>query len=371
VNVNVQPDRKRRIVITVLAIVGGVAILALVVGMPLIQSLTRSFVPVSSRFPTATPFTGAVTEADIIAIGDRLRAAGLTESGYLSSTGVAEHLRRLHVGEVSLEGLHAYANDLQRLAEVTATYGEAIPTPFWDVQTAEMRANTLTEYGAVAAIAMPGSEPYLALLAQAYNRLARLHADEQDTAVNAAFDVFQSVVDYYEEVSGLPPDNAEGRAGYGRGLVLVWQQVMFSTSRNNPLTGERLITHDVFNHFNVTDMWRYRVGESLGIGEIWGVSGFAPRFVGDPKNDNQVEHTTISMTLQLVLGEPLIALNLIEDRDLLTGHESTTHAAADIAINTVVGDEFEPRFAVDFRAGIEYLRCALTDREPCSSTSLT
>ena len=364
-----HPQRKRRLLLAGLIVAALVIVLGVFVGLPLLQTLMNTYEPWLGAYPTTTPFTGAVSEAEITEIGDRLRAVGLAESDYLLSTGVVTHLQRLRDGEISPDALRSYADHLETLNEKTAAFGEAIPTAFWDVQTQDMHAIDMTEYDAVAAMTLPGSSPYRSLLARAYNRLAAFHeADGDDTALDAAFDIFQDVADYYEQINEPPtPDDPDAQVDYGTGIILIWQQVMFSTSRNNPLSHDRLISHSIYNHFNITDMWRYRTGDYATIGEIWGVSGFAPRFVGDPANDNQVEHTTISMTLQLVMDEPLTALNLIEDRDVIAGNVSAAYAAADKAINTAVGRDFAPRFHENYREGIEYLRCLLADRDTCSS----
>jgi hypothetical protein len=362
-----SPQPRRRLWIVVVGVLGLLVIVGLVVGLPLLQTAMKSYSIQLGAFPTATPFEGSVTEAEIAEIGDLLRAAGLPEGDYLLSTGVAEHLERLRAGAVSPDAVRRYAANLVKLTELAAAYGDPIPVTFWDVQSTDMRTHGLREYAIADAIVQPDSEPYLSLLARAYNRLVAFHqaGEEQDTALDAEFDIFQMVVDYYEKVAGESPDDAKGRAEYGKALVLIWQQVMFSTSRTNPLTGASVISHSIFNRFNITSMWRYRMGENIWLGEIWGVSGFAHRYVGDPGNDNQVEHATISAVLQVVLGNPVKALNAIEYKELLTGKANQAHTDADIAVNNAIATAFVPRFTADYRGTIEHLRCVLAEREGC------
>lgn len=358
--------RHRRV--WVIAAVAAVILLAvLAIGLPLLQTMTRSFDLQAVVFPTATPFTGTVSETQLAEVEASLRSAGLADEPILLSTGIPEHLRRLQNGEITAEALLAYANHLNALRTASAAFGEPIPSTFWDVQTDNMRESGLTEYSIAEGMALPGSALYLDLLAHAYNRLLVLHQNSAtDTALDAAFDIFQFVVDYYDAISpASDSDQQEQLAHRGNSLILIWHQVMFSTSRTNPLNREQLISHSIFNHFNITDMYRYRAGEYLSIGDIWGVSGFAGRFVGDPENDNQVEHVTISMALQLVLEDPLAALNAIEDRAVLTGSESAGHANADKAVNTAIARDFAPYFYSDFRTGIEHLRCILAGDETC------
>lgn len=361
-----QHSRRRRFGIILLIAIGLLLIGGLLVGLPLLQTLTRSFTLNLPLFPTATPYTGTAEDVVVAEVGERLHAVGLAESDYLLSTGVTEHLERLRAGVVSPDALRRYADNLAILTETTAGFGESIPVQFWDVETTEMRGQGITEYSLVEAMAAPESEPYLSLLARSYNRLVAFHlAAGDDTALDAALDIFHLVIDYYEQVAGKPADDSASRVNFGNGAILVWQQVMFSTSRDNPLTGKRLISHSFFNRFNITSMWRYRNGENIWLGKIWGVTGFAPRFVGVETNDNQVEHMTISMTLQMVLGNPVSALNMIEYRDVLTGRSSDAEANADISVNNAISRIFAPRFRRDYREAIEVLRCALAERDSC------
>ncbi|MCA9902997.1 MAG: hypothetical protein KC547_03995 [Anaerolineae bacterium] len=358
-----RSHQRRNIILLILVGILGVGVIFAAVLLP--RLLTSYQAPTGfDGAASATPSTDDVSEADVAHIEQRLRAVGLAESGYLSSTGIATHLQRLRDKEVSLEALENYADDLEALTQISGQYGQPIPVTFWDVRTEDMTQNNLTEYDAVHAITGPDS-PYLALISRAYNRLYDLKTSpETDTALDAALDIFQYTVAYYVLVSPVDFDNLddEQRAEIAKGIVGVWQQVLVSSTRANPLTGKPMFSHSVFGHFNISSMWRYHVGADIGVGEIWGVSGFDQRFVGEPENNNQVEHMSISATLQLVLAEPLEVLNGIEERDILTGRESRVQAQADQNVNSAIAFEFIPYFADDYSGTIEHLRCVLASR---------
>jgi hypothetical protein len=234
------------------------------------------------------------------------------------------------------------------------------------VQTADMKANHLTEYEAVAALATPDSAPYLSLLSRAYNRLYDFRQYRGgDTALDAALDIFLYTVEYYDAVTETDFDAMEPEIArnIGNEIVMVWHQILVGATRAGPLTARPMFTPRIFARFNVTNMWQHHTGRRSAIDDIWGVSGFDPRFVGERNNENQVEHIAISMTLQMVSQVPLLILNAIEDRDTLTGRQSPAHARADQNINNAIAFEFIPRFVDDYVRGIEHLRCVLSSNE--------
>ena len=97
---------------------------------------------------------------------------------------------------------------------------------------------------------------------------------------------------------------------------------------------------------------------------VWG-PGFAPKFVGSEANINQVEHMSISIFIQFVDGEPVIILDLEEDKELLSGHSTDEGMAhADKSLNIAVAERFVPHFANDMRGTVEQLRCHL--KEECT-----
>ena len=77
---------------------------------------------------------------------ERLRALGLSESGVLGSTGVAQHQQRLRDGAVSLQMLDEYAASLERIAARASVGARAISIDFWDVCSPEMRRAHYDEY---------------------------------------------------------------------------------------------------------------------------------------------------------------------------------------------------------------------------------
>ena len=92
---------------------------------------------------------------------------------------------------------------------------------------------------------------------------------------------------------------------------------------------------------------------------MWGVTGFAPRYVGIPQNNNQVEHMSISMILQMVNGEPVLILDGIEEEKVLLGPAQSQEANADMALNNAIHKEFAPYFAEDLGKAVENLRSVL------------
>jgi hypothetical protein len=97
----------------------------------------------------------------------------------------------------------------------------------------------------------------------------------------------------------------------------------------------------------------------MGNAQVWGVSGFAPRFVGIPENNNQVEHMSISMVLQIVLDEPVVVLDGIEEEKVLLGQAHSEEAQANMALNNAIHNEFAPFIAQDGLTAVEHLRCVL------------
>jgi hypothetical protein len=94
-------------------------------------------------------------------------------------------------------------------------------------------------------------------------------------------------------------------------------------------------------------MWRFLVGNDLNADEIWGLTGFHPKFVGDKSNTNQIEHMTISAVAQCALGIPRFALNLLEEIEWMLRKGTRPASKADILVNNVIGREFLPLFRVD------------------------
>lgn len=336
-------------------------------GVRLTRKLTASFQVEVARGPAAEPLQltpSPVAEESTVA--RRLKEAGLNEEPVLGDTAISGHLQRLNAGEVSEETLLQYADDLAYLNQFTDERGGRIPTDFWDVRTEEMEANQWDEYSTVHQIAIPEAEPYLLLLAQGYGRFLQFKAAEasgEDTALDAALDMFAFVDEYHSKVMQPPtsPDNPEEMKGRMHATLLVWQSLVAGSTRINPLTGEPIFSHSIFARDNVGTMYQYELDQAMSIAHVWGVSGFAPRFVGIPKNNNQVEHMSISMVLQIILSEPVAVLDGIEEEKVLLGHADQAEANADMALNNAIYSEFAPLFADDWRQAVERLRCFLKD----------
>lgn len=302
--------------------------------------------------------------AEEMTVAQRLRDAGLNESPVLGDTAISGHIERLDKGEISEETLLQYADDLVFLNEYTTAKGGPIPASFWDVRTQVMEANSWDEYSIIRQLAIPEAEPYLQLLTRGYGRFLQFkdaEASGKDTALDAALDMFAYVDDYWVEVTSASedPDSSEILKGAANGKLMVWQSLVAGSTRNNPLTKEPMFSHSIFARDNVGTMYQYDQGEEISIAEVWGVTGFNPHFVGIPENNNQVEHMSISMVLQIVMGEPLLVLDGIEEEKVLFGHAHSEEANADMALNNAIHKEFAPHFAEDGLKAVEYLRCVL------------
>jgi len=294
----------------------------------------------------------------------RLQEVGLNEDPVLGDTAVSGHMQRLEDGEVSEGTLFQYADDLAHLNEFTAANDGPIPTSFWDVRTPEMEANGWDEYSIVHQIAVLEADPYLNLLTRGYGRFLQFKAAEmsgEDTALDAALDMFAYVDDYWTSVtfSSPPLESAEALKGVAASKLMVWQSLVAGSTRINPLTKEPMFSHSIFARDNVGTMYQYDQGVEMSIAEVWGVTGFAPRYVGIPENNNQVEHMSISKILQVVMGEPVLVLDAIEEEKVLAGHARSEEANADMALNNAIHAEFVPYFAENGLMAVEHLRCVL------------
>jgi len=156
------------------------------------------------------------------------------------------------------------------------------------------------------------------------------------------------------------PDELLERSPYitstEQAAVYLWQDVVAGLSRRNPLTRQKIFDHGFATRFHVGTIWQYETGKARNGPEIWGVSGFAPEFVGPPENNNQIEHMSISMVVQGLLREPLAVLDAFEEIERLTGSASAAEAAADEALNAAIREVFIPTFENDLPGAIEALR---------------
>ncbi len=360
---------KRNWIILTISIIGvAVIIIAVVTGKDLYARLTNSFQPVSYQPPSVihTPEAESQNQTTEDEIAKKLRAAGLSENGVIDSVGVRGHLQRYEADEVDAQTLLDYAENLAALNRLTETDGARIPTDFWDALSKQQVEEGQDVYTQVARFVDPGSAPYLKLLTRAWARFLAFKAGEasgEDTALDAALDMLLMQDDYVEEVYlDLPAaDDEAGWKGIADSKIIVWQSLIAGTSRINPLTGEALFSHGDFGRNSVAEMWRYRLKKHLGISEIWGVTGFDWQFVGTPENANQVEHMSITSFLQLVLDEPITALNAIEEKKVLLNGADPKEAAADMALNQAVHDYLLSNYIHDLPGGVTKLRCVLKD----------
>jgi hypothetical protein len=283
----------------------------------------------------------------------------------LGDTGVSGHLQRLEAGEVSGETLNQYADDLARLNQLTSDAGSRIPTNFWDVRTEAMINLDWHEYSVVHHLAEDGMEPYVRLLAQGYDRFLRFKAGEAsggETALDAALDMFALVETYYDSVPASKlTEHAPGITGEAEEVLLIWQSLVAGSTRINPLTGKPMFNHHIYARNNVGTMYQYDQNKALTIGEVWGVSGFAPKFVGIPKNNNQVEHMSISMVLQLLLREPVVVLDAVEEEKVLLGKADKAEAHADMALNKAIHHKFASIYGQSRQEAVEQLRAFLKE----------
>jgi hypothetical protein len=354
-------------VIVVLAIGGGV------VAYQLYQRLSASVEVVGAAGSSivATPMTERANDVVMAQVANRLLMAGLTREGVLDSTGVETHLQRLQEREIDAATLLQYADDLETLNRFTVENGAQIPADFWDVRTDLMIERDLDEYTLVRGAAMPESAPYIRLLARAYERFLAFKEGEatgEDTALDAALDILLMTDEYNRAVYDEIADDADAQLHDAQAKLMVWQSLIAGTSRTNPLTGKPMFSHGLFTHNSLPIIWQYDQGEYMNVAEAWGVTGFAPQFVGTPKNNNQIEHMSISAFLQFVMDEPVLALNSIEEEKLFRGRADSAEAHADMALNNAIAYEFVPFYVTQKEQAVDHFRCFLKDE--CGSWQL-
>jgi hypothetical protein len=293
-------------------------------------------------------------------LGRQLKAAGINHEPLLGDTGIALHLQRVQEEKIALQELQQYADDLQFLKQYTSARRAFIPSSFWDVRTKEMEAKEWTEYSLVHQLTQPEWRPYLQLLTQAYGRFLkfkRLEKVGKDSALDASLDMFAMVEDYFHAVPFASiTEHAKEITGETEAVLMIWQSIVTGTSRINPLSGKPMFSHSIFARNNVDTMYQYTQEKPMSTGKVWGVSGFAPRFVGIPHNDNQIEHMSISMVIQVLLHEPLAILDGIEEEKILTGKSPPEESHADMTLNKAIHKEFLPYFPKNRLGAVENLR---------------
>lgn len=302
----------------------------------------------------------ALTRESVI---ERLRVAGLNEDPVLGDTAISGHMARVSAGKDNLASLAAYADALITLRKITREAGAEIPSSFWDVSTPALRESRWTPAAIVEQLISDDGRPYARVLAKAFARFLAFKngKNEGDTAVATAFDILEIASDY---VDSIP---AERLLQHSPKLdtptaakLMAWQTLVAGSTRRVPVLGIPLYTHGFVARFNVSTIYQYHVGKAMNLSKTWGVSGFHPRFVGSPHNLNQIEHLSISTLLQAVVGEPVLALNAIEEETYLRGKADKGEANADIALNNAIHDTFIPLFREDLKRAADALEKVLT-----------
>ena len=334
-------------------VVAGVIVVAIVLNLFLsIETLDAPVLQDAERAPE---------ESTLLDIEERLLDAGLHPNGTLGDLGIDDHLGRLRSGEVSSRDLGIYATDIETLTRITAERGQAIPPRFWDVDLPTMREAGWTVYSLAHAMTGRGGEIHLDLLTDAYGIYKESHAE---SAVDAALDILLLSKTY---VTALPPGARAEREVHAdtdeKAALLIWQALLSGTSRNNPLTHRPLWSHGYIGHFSLPKIRQYEEGRGMSVGDVWGVEGFDPVFVGTGSNTNQVEHLGISTILQAFLGVTPGELALIEEYEILFDGEDPVTAVADERLNEVIHRVFIPRYQTDFPGAVEALRTELVGRK--------
>ena len=249
------------------------------------------------------------------------------------------------------------------MKQYTSKLNGKIPLSFWDVRNKVMLSHHWTEYEIVHYLTQDKWQSYLHLLTQSYARFLKFKSPESsggDTALDAALDIFTYVEDYYQSTpfSDLI-EHAKAIKSETEAVLMIWQSLVAGTSRINPLTQKPMFSHSIFSRMNVNTMHQYDQSIKMSIGKVWGVSGFADQFVGIDENNNQIEHMSISMILQIVMHEPVLILNGIEEEKILLEHSAKEMGNADMALNNAINIEFKPYFSDNRLMAVERLRTFL------------
>ncbi|MCB0111181.1 MAG: hypothetical protein KDE53_34905, partial [Caldilineaceae bacterium] len=184
---------------------------------------------------TATPFAESAEATTAATLAAQLRVAGLAETPILDDTAIQGHLARYTAGKVSAAALTQYAADLQTLNALRGEADRQIPTPFWDVRTAGMDADHVTEYTLVNGLTQPALATYLEWMANCFTRFSAFKTDQaaggEDTALDAALDMLLYTLDYLDATLGpLPADaTAEVQQARSEQAVRMWQNIIAGT----------------------------------------------------------------------------------------------------------------------------------------------
>jgi hypothetical protein len=200
--------------------------------------------------------------------------------------------------------------------------------------------------------------PYLRVLAKSYQRFLLLKtSDGSDTAVDAALDMMAIALDYVRSVpTRLLLEHGNEIEDETSATIMTWQNLVAGTTCTNPVTKAPAYSHGFLARFTVWKIYEHDQRRAMGVSEAWGVSGFAPRYVGPATNGNQIEHMSISLVLQTILDTPAVGLAALEEAKVLSGSAPQAEAAADMALKQAIHDVFLPAVQTDLLAATEALR---------------
>lgn len=276
--------------------------------------------------------------ADIAA---HLAAAGLSEHGTLGSVGIAGHMAHVRAGAVTEAQLRTYASNLTRIAHHTERAG--IPVDAWDVPSA-IRRGKGNVYQMAHVLAQPEHAAYLTFIARAFRRFARFKRGDGSTAVATVLDLLLLAARTVQSGAALPPLAPVRRRSRDQQALFLWQQIAVGSTRWVPIIRYPLVPRTVFSRCNVATLWQYAEGRAQSLSALWGLSGFHDGYIGDPHNDNQIEHLTITAVMQGVFGVGLGILNLLEWGERMSPHVPSAEMYADIALNRAVAGVLLPAF---------------------------
>jgi len=198
------------------------------------------------------------------------------------------------------------------------------------------------EYAVVRALCLPEYREYVRLLGRCYRQLCELKAGRNGSAVATALMLLQETTTYVR--GGHCADMTACRPGMKpeQQAIFLWQQIVSGTNRQIPYLHRDAYTHGGWSRFNVVEVWRYRVGKNIGVDDVWGLSGFAPRFVGDSTNTNQIEHMAITAVAQIVLRIPVLLLDILEELEWMLRKGTKAASQADKLVNRAVARQLLP-----------------------------
>ena len=273
-----------------------------------------------------------------------LAGVGLSKTGILNSIGIHGHCDRVTQGKIASETVARYADDLQHLNQLSKEGDSAIPVDFWDVQSPLMQRTGWDEYRLVHLLCQPAYAEYVAVLGSAYHQLMQVQQQRQ-TAVRAALNILLACAHYTAAGEGVGVPRSLVRRPSRQHAIALWQQTVTGATRRIPLVGWEVLPPTLWTRYTVAKMWQYQVGRVVSASATWGVSGFHPDFVGRPQNNNQIEHLTISASLQMIWHVPVLALNLVEYGQWLTPPGVPyAEAQADIRLNQAIAHHFVRQF---------------------------